>query len=73
MEITFEINIEHKLHEKHIRRKNKQFDKNVKNKIVKSHQKSFRIDYFLYIVDKVTITFQSRFEQFKIYEDNCGF
>jgi len=35
---------------------------------MKSPQESFRIDYFLYIVDKAIITLQNRFEQFKIYE-----
>jgi len=34
----------------------KQFDKNVENEIVKSIEESFRIDYFLYIVDKPIIT-----------------
>jgi len=72
-EIAFEMNIEPKFREKHIRRKKKQFDENVDNEIVKSFQESFRIDYFLYIVDKAITTLQSRFEQFKIYEDMFGF
>ena len=40
----------------------KQFDENVEDEIVKSLQESFKIDYFLYIVDKTIITLQSRFE-----------
>jgi len=59
------VNIKSKFHEKRIRRRKKQFDENVSNEIVKSLQESFRINYFLYIVDKVITTFQSRFEQFK--------
>ena len=42
---------------------------NIENEVIKSPQESFRIDYILYIVDKVITTLQNRFEQFKIYED----
>jgi len=65
-EIVFEMNIEPKFCEKRMRCKKKQFDENVDNEIVKSLQDSFRIDYFLYIIDKVITVSQSRFEQFKI-------
>jgi len=47
----------------------KQFDENIENEDIKSPQELFRIDYFLYIVDKAITTLQNRFEQFKIYED----
>jgi len=40
---------------------------------MKSPQESFRIDYFLYIIDKTITTLQNRFKQFKIYEDIFGF
>ena len=60
-EIAFEMNLM------------KQLDENVDNEIVKSLRESFRIDYFLYIVDKTITTLQSRFEQFKIYEDIFDF
>ncbi|KAH1249266.1 hypothetical protein GmHk_05G012662 [Glycine max] len=72
-EIAFEMDIEPKFYEKRINRRKKQFDENVEDEIVKSLQESFRIDYFLYIVDKTIATLQSRFEQFKIYEDIFGF
>ena len=36
----------------------KQFDENTVNEIVKSLQESFRIDYFLYVVDKEITTFR---------------
>jgi len=42
---------------------------NIENEVIKSPQESFRIDYILYIVDKVITTLQNRFEQFKIYKD----
>jgi len=51
----------------------KQFDENIENEVIKSPQESFKIDYFLYIVDKAITTLQNRFEQFKIYEDIFDF
>ncbi|KAH1264719.1 hypothetical protein GmHk_01G000576 [Glycine max] len=72
-EIAFEMDIEPKFHEKRISCRKKQFDENVEDEIIKSLQESFRIDCFLYIVDKTIITLQSRFEQFKIYQDIFGF
>jgi len=36
--------------------KKKQFDENIENEVMKSPQKSFRINYFLYIVDKTITT-----------------
>jgi len=35
---------------------------------MKSLQESFRINYFLYIIDKAITTHQNSFEQFKIYQ-----
>jgi len=45
-----------------MKRKKKQFDENIDNEIVKSLQEYFRIDYFLYIVDKTITKLQSIFE-----------
>ena len=35
----------------------------------RSVEESFRIDYFLYIVDRAIISIENRFEQFQIYEN----
>jgi len=32
-------------------------------------KESFKIDYFLFIIDQAIITLRNRFEQFKIYKD----
>ena len=53
--------------------RNKQFDDIIDNTILKSLEESFNIDYFLYIVDKTNTSFQSRFEQFKMYNNIFGF
>ena len=55
------------------KKKKKQFDENVHNETTRSAKESFRIDYFLYIVDKTTSSIENRFEQFQIYEDIFGF
>ncbi|XP_058778632.1 uncharacterized protein LOC131652705 [Vicia villosa] len=72
-EIAFEMDIEPKFHEKRIIRRKKQFDEIIDNEVVKSPEESFKSDYFLYIIDQAITSFQSRFEQFKIYSDIFGF
>ena len=43
------------------------------NETRKSPEELFRTDYFLYIVDQALSSLQSRFDQFKIYENIFGF
>ena len=38
-----------------------------------STEESYRINYFIYLVDQVLFSLQSRFEQLKMYKDNFGF
>lgn len=38
-----------------------------------SAEESFRINYFLFIVDQAISSIQNRFEQFQIYENIFGF
>lgn len=68
-EIAFEMDIELKFREKRIIRRKKQFDEIIDNEVIKSLEESFKTDYFLYIIDQAITSFQSRFEQFKIYND----
>jgi hypothetical protein len=72
-EIATKMEIEHTFREKRIIRRKKQFDENANDKIVQSAEESFRIDYFLYIVDQAISSIQSRFEQFQIYKNNFSF
>ena len=65
------MEIEPVFREKRITHRKKQFDENIHNEI--SIEESFRIDYFLYIVDKAISLVENRFEQFQIYEDIFGF
>ena len=73
IKIALEMEIEPVFCDKHIIHRKKQFDENVHNETTRSTKKSFRIDYFLYIVDKAISSIENRFEQFQIYEDIFGF
>ena len=59
--IALKMEIEHVFREKHIIHRKKQFDENVHNETTRSAEKSFRIDYFLYIVDKAISSIENRF------------
>jgi len=72
-EIAFEMNIEPEFRKKRVISRKKKFDENVDNEISKSLEESFRVDYFLYIVDKAIFSLQNRFEQFEAYENIFGF
>ena len=48
--------------EKRIIHKKKQFDENANDEITQFAEKSFRINYFLYIVDQAISSIESRFE-----------
>ena len=50
--IALEMKIEPVFHEKRIIHRKKKFDENVHYETTRSAEESFRIDYFLYIVDK---------------------
>ena len=73
IKIALEMEIELVFCEKHIIHRKKQFDENVHNETTHSAEESFRIDYFLYIVDKEISSIENRFEQFQIYEDIFSF
>ena len=51
----------------------KNLKENENNETTRFAEKSFRIDYFLYIVDKAISSIENRIEQFQIYEDIFGF
>jgi hypothetical protein len=67
------MEIEYVFCERRVSRRKKQFDEDANDEITQSVEESFRIDYFLYIVDQVISSIQSRFEQFQIYENIFSF
>lgn len=50
--LAIEIDIESTFHEKRVIRRKSQFDENVNHEVKHSAEDSFRIKYFLYIVDQ---------------------
>ena len=68
-EIATQMKIEPTFCEKRIIYKKKQFDENASEEITHSAEESYRVDYFLYIVDQAISSLNSRFEQFQKYED----
>ena len=59
--------------EKRVIRRKKQFDEYVGEEVSLSAEESFRVNYFLFVVDKALSSFESRFEQFQRYEEIWGF
>ena len=72
-EIAAQMKIEPTFCEKRIIYRKKQFDENASEEITHSAEESYRVDYFLYIVDQAISSLNSRFEQFQKYEDIFGF
>ena len=72
-EIVAQMKIEPTFCEKRIIYRKKQFDENASEEITHSAEESYRVDYFLYIVDQAISSLNSRFEQFQKYEDIFGF
>jgi len=72
-EIAYEMNIEPEFRKKRIAFRKKRFDENIDDEITKSLEESFRVDYFIYIVDQAIFSLQNRFEQFEAYENIFGF
>ncbi|XP_041026960.1 uncharacterized protein LOC121267165 [Juglans microcarpa x Juglans regia] len=56
---------------KRIIHRKKQFDENVNEETTQSTEESFRINYFLFVVDQAISSIQIRFEQFEIYGCFC--
>jgi hypothetical protein len=72
-EMASEMGIEPIFVEKRIICRNKQFDEIVGQDMTQSLEESFRVNYFLYIVDQARSSLKNRFKQFKEYEENFGF
>ncbi|XP_038697967.1 zinc finger MYM-type protein 1-like [Tripterygium wilfordii] len=72
-EIASAMDIEPVFKTKRLIRRKRQFDEINNEDLIRSVEESFRVDYFLYIVDKSISSFRSRFEQLQLYGETFGF
>ncbi|XP_022889113.1 zinc finger MYM-type protein 1-like [Olea europaea var. sylvestris] len=72
-EIASELDIEPIFREKRVIRRKKQFDEISCEEMTETVEESFRVNYFLYVVDQALSSLQNRFEQFQEYDDIFGF
>ncbi|XP_024195635.1 zinc finger MYM-type protein 1-like [Rosa chinensis] len=72
-QMASELGIEAVFREKRIIRRKKQFDDSGSDEVMQSSEESFRVNYFLFIIDQARSSLQTRFEQFQKYEEIFGF
>ncbi|XP_050874991.1 uncharacterized protein LOC127078594 [Lathyrus oleraceus] len=74
MEIAVELNIAPIFPQRRIIKRKRQFDENLNIPSVElSEEESFRVNYFLYLVDQAVVSLNKRFEQYQEYESIFGF
>jgi hypothetical protein len=72
-EIASKLEIEPIFREKRVIHRKKQFDETSYEEMTQTAEESFKINYFIYIVDQALSSLQNRFEQFQKYDDIFGF
>ncbi|KAL8035682.1 hypothetical protein ABFX02_12G113100 [Erythranthe guttata] len=73
IEIANTMGIEPVFPQKRIIHKKKQFDESSSENVLQAAEESFRVNYFLYVVDQALLSLTTRFEQLQIYEEKFGF
>ena len=69
-----ELNIAPIFPQRRIIKRKRQFDENLNIPSVElSEEESFRVNYFLYLVDQAVVSLNKRFEQYQEYESIFGF
>ncbi|XP_075507368.1 uncharacterized protein LOC142544189 [Primulina tabacum] len=72
-EMACEMGIEAVFREKRVIRRKKQFGESNNEEVKQSTAESFRINYFLFIIDQARSSMKARFGQFQKYEETFGF
>ncbi|XP_020263218.1 zinc finger MYM-type protein 1-like [Asparagus officinalis] len=72
-EIAVRMKVEPIFRERRIIRRKKHFDENASKEMAMTAEESFRVNYFIYIVDQALSSLKSRFEQFQQYDESFGF
>ncbi|XP_042374434.1 zinc finger MYM-type protein 1-like [Zingiber officinale] len=68
-----EMEIEATFKEKLIIRRKKQFDESSSEDVMQSAEESFRVNYFIFLMDQAISSLKTRFKQFQKYEETFGF
>ena len=71
--IAYDLEIEPIFVKKRQIRRKKQFDENAHEDVTQSAEESFRVNYFIIVVDIAIGSLKSRFEQLQIFEGIFGF
>ncbi|XP_073313546.1 uncharacterized protein [Primulina huaijiensis] len=71
-EMACDMGIEAVFREKRVIRRKKQFGESNIEEVIQLAAKSFRINYFLFIIDQARSSMKARFEQFQKYEETFG-
>ena len=73
-EIAIELNIDPIFPQRRVIKRKKQFDENLDTPLVElSGEESFRVNYFLILVDQAIVSLNKRFEQYQEYGSIFGF
>ncbi|XP_071715099.1 uncharacterized protein [Rutidosis leptorrhynchoides] len=73
-EIAVKMNVDPIFTQKRLIHRKKRFDESSSSQELSfTSEETFRVNYFLYIVDKAILSFEARFDQFKNYEKLFGF
>uniref|UniRef100_A0A7N0TPJ7 HAT C-terminal dimerisation domain-containing protein n=1 Tax=Kalanchoe fedtschenkoi TaxID=63787 RepID=A0A7N0TPJ7_KALFE len=71
--IAFDMDVEAKFPTKHSKFRKKSFDENDNEEDIQSPEESFRINYFLVVIDIAITSLKNRFENLKAFESIFGF
>ncbi|GJZ02219.1 zinc finger MYM-type protein 1-like protein, partial [Tanacetum coccineum] len=73
-QIAIEMDIDPMFIQKRVIRRKRKFDEDsVEQDVILSAEESFKVNYFLYIIDQAIASLTTRFEQYRDYEDMFGF
>ncbi|PWA44944.1 zinc finger MYM-type protein 1 [Artemisia annua] len=72
-QIAIEMDINPLFIQKRVIRRKRQFDEDPVEEDILSAEESFKVNYFLYIVDQAIASLTTRFEQYQEYENVFGF
>lgn len=71
--LAIDMEVDPMFPEKRQIRRKRHFDENLNDENRQTPEESFRVNYFIYIMDQAIVSLEKRFEQYKEYENVFGF